>query len=51
VAIAFAVALLPLLAGPLARFRALLAAERIEQRAKRAGGEAAATMGRPEEQP
>jgi O-antigen/teichoic acid export membrane protein len=49
ISVGFAVLLLPLLAGPLARFRQLLAAERIERRAARAAARPVGTMGDPEE--
>jgi len=51
IAIAFAIVLIPLLWGPLQRFRQMLADERIEERGAREARQAAATMGRPEEQP
>jgi O-antigen/teichoic acid export membrane protein len=50
ITLGFAILLLPLLGGPLARFRQLLAAERIENRAARAAnGRPVGTMGDPEE--
>jgi O-antigen/teichoic acid export membrane protein len=50
ISVAFAIVLLPLLAGPLARFRRLLAEERIERRMARAAARGpVGTMGDPEE--
>ncbi|HEX3220438.1 MAG TPA: oligosaccharide flippase family protein [Candidatus Limnocylindria bacterium] len=51
VAIGFGLLLIPLLLGPLRSFRQLLADERIEEREARDARQAAATMGRSEEQP
>jgi O-antigen/teichoic acid export membrane protein len=51
IAVAFAALLVPVLLGPLASFRRLLAEERAEERQAKEVRQAVTTMSRPEEQP